>query len=246
VLAQYAPWPEQLSFAVLAVLSAVVFVAVVLMPSAIRDARPAWRPQPIRVPRGALRVFVLSTLAVSLAFSVGAVTLSLGASFARGLTGTSNLFIVGALLAVSAVMIGVTAIVLQRIHAHVAVILGAVISIAGLGLLELVASSGSVTLLLIWCVVGGIGYSLAFMGGLQLISRVTKPEHRGATLSAVYLFSYLFQALTAVGAGVLATSLGLAASVDVVAPLVGILAVVVALLGVVDWRLRARAGVVLA
>ncbi|GGF20428.1 MFS transporter [Subtercola lobariae] len=245
-LAQYAPWPEQLSFIVLSVLSVVVFAAVYLMPQAAPDARAAWRPQSIRVPRGSVRVFVLATLAVSLAFAVGSVFLSLGSSFAKDLTGTTNLLVIGALLAVSSIMIGTTAIVLQRIHAHLAVIVGAIITVAGLALLELVASSGSVALVLIWCVVGGIGYSLAFMGGLQLIGRVTAPEHRGATLSTLYLFAYVFQAATSVGAGVLATGLGLAASVDVVAPLVAILAVVVGVLGLVDWRIRARAGVVLA
>src|ERR1700712_654578 len=137
-LAEYAPWPEQLSFVVLAVLSAIVFTAVYFMPSAALDDRPAWRPQPIRVPSGTVRVFIVSTLAVSLAYSVGAVFLSLGASIARDLTGTTNLLVVGALLAVSSIMIGATAIALQRIHAHVAVIVGAVLSIVGLGVLEIV------------------------------------------------------------------------------------------------------------
>ncbi|MCU1481959.1 MAG: transporter [Subtercola sp.] len=244
-LAQYAAWPEGLSFIVLSVLSGVVFVAVFFMPDGAADARQAWRPQAIRIPRGTVRVFIVSTLAVSLAYAVGAVFLSLGASIARDLTGTTNLLVVGALLAVSSIMIGGTAIVLQRIHAHVAVILGAALSIVGLLLLEVVASSGSLGLFLLWCVVGGAGYSLAFMGGLQLVGRVTKPEHRGATLSAVYLFSYLFQALTAVGAGILATGIGLAASVDIVSPLVGILAIAAGVLALVDWRLRARAAVVL-
>ncbi|MEF2976831.1 MFS transporter [Subtercola sp. YIM 133946] len=245
-LAQYAPWPQQLSYIVLAVLSALVFAAVYRMPAQTPDARPAWRPQPIRVPRGTVRVFLVSTLSVALAYSVGAVFLSLGASIARDLTATTNLLVIGGLLAVSSVMIGATAIALQRIHAHVAVIVGAVLSIAGLGVLEIVVSSGSIGLFLLWCVVGGAGYSLAFMGGLQLIGRLTRPEHRGATLSALYLFSYLLQALTAVGAGILATGLGLAASVDIVAPLVAVLAVATGVLALVDWRLRARAAVAVA
>jgi MFS family permease len=240
-LAQYAPLPEQLSFWVLVALSGVVFVAVFLMPEQALDARaPRWRPQALHVPRPALRVFIVATLAVSLAYAVGAVFLSLGASIARELTGTTNLLVVGALLAVSSVMIGATAIVLQRIHSHVAVIVGAVVSVAGLALLEFCASSGSIALFLLWCVVGGVGYSLVFMGGLALISRASEPRHRGATLSALYLFSYLLQALTAVGAGLLATALGLAASVDIVAPVVGVLALATAVLAALDWRVRMR------
>ncbi|RFA19455.1 MFS transporter [Subtercola boreus] len=240
-LAQYAPLPERLSFWVLVVLSGVVALAVWLMPRQVPDARGIpWRPQPLRVPRPALGVFVVSTLAVSLAYAVGAVFLSLGASIARELTGTTNLLVVGGLLAISSVMIGATAIVLQRIHSHIAVIVGAVVSIGGLGLLELCAASGSLLLFLLWCVVGGVGYSLVFMGGLALIARASEPQHRGATLSALYLFSYLVQAVTAVGAGILATALGLAASVDTVAPLVAVLAVALAVLATLDWRLRMR------
>ncbi|WP_253259819.1 MFS transporter [Subtercola boreus] len=246
-LAQYAPLPEQLSYGVLVFLSGVVFVAVFMMPQQAPDARVTpWRPQALHVPRPALRVFVVATLAVSVAYSVGAVFLSLGASIARELTGTTNLLVIGALLAISSIMIGITAIVLQRIHSHLAVIVGAVVSLGGLALLELCASTGSIALFLLWCIVGGVGYSLVFMGGLGLISRATEPRHRGATLSALYLFSYLFQAGTAIGAGVLATALGLAVSVDVIAPLVGILALLTAILAGVDWRVRARSQVPLA
>lgn len=257
-LAEYAPLPRQLSFWVLVALSGVVFVAVLLMPGRSAGVQadrglqapgalaPRWRPQALHVPRPALRVFVVSTLAVSLAYSVGAVFLSLGASIARDLTGTTNLLVIGALLAVSSGMIGATAIALQRIHSHIAVIVGSVVSIAGLALLEFCASSGSIALFLLWCIVGGIGYSLVFMGGLALLARTTQAQHRGATLSALYLFSYLFQAVTAIGAGVLATGLGLAASVDIVSPIVVVLAVTVGLLAVRDWRFRMRAEVALA
>ncbi|TIH39451.1 MFS transporter [Subtercola vilae] len=237
-LAQYAPLPQELSYILLIALSAAVFVAVYLTPRRPAGARKPWRPQAIHVPVGVRRVFVVSALSVSLAYSVGALFLSLGASIARDLTGTTNLLAVGGLLAVSAVMIGLTALVLQRIHSHVAVILGAVLSLAGLALLELTAGSGSLVLFLLWCIVGGAGYSLAFMGGLALVNKTSEPRHRGATLSGVYLVSYLFQALTAVGAGLIATSLTLTVSVDVVSPIVGVLALVVGVLAVVDWRLR--------
>ncbi|QWT24058.1 MFS transporter [Subtercola sp. PAMC28395] len=239
-LAQYAVWPQGLSFLVLSVLSAVVFAVVFVMPADAEDARPAWRPQPIRVPRGTVRVFVAATLSVSLAYSVGAVFLSLGASIARDLAETTDLLVVGLLLAVSSVMIGATAIALQRIHTHIAVILGALLSLAGLTVLEIMTRSGSIGLFLVWCVVGGAGYSLAFMGGLQLIGRTSLLAHRGATLSALYLFSYVFQALTAIGAGALATALGLAASIEIIVPLVGVLALASGVFAAVDWHRRTR------
>jgi MFS family permease len=89
-------------------------------------------------------------------------------------------------------------------------------------------------------VIGGIGYSLAFTGGLALLGRSTPSEHRGATLSLLYLFSYLLQAATAIGAGALATALGLGPAIGFVAPIVGLLCVCAIVLAAVDFVGRRR------
>ncbi|PJJ61398.1 MFS transporter [Compostimonas suwonensis] len=233
-LAQHAPLPLSLSYVVLLGLSVVVAVSLFLMPNdapgagsdgagAAGGARPRWRPQAIRVPRGIRRSFVAATLSVSAAYAVGAIVLSLGAQMAREFTGTTDLLLVGILLAVSSFMIGVTALLFQRMHAHVAVISGAVVGILGLVVMEASAAFGLLWLYLLWCVVGGVGYSLSFMGGVGLINRAAPAEHRGAILSALYLFSYLVQAIAAIAAGAFATALGLQASIDIVAPALAVL-----------------------
>lgn len=246
-LAQYAPWPLQLSFWVLFVLAGLSFAVVWFMrrdnPARVvgSDGRPArWKPSGVHVPRSLLRTFIASTLGVTVAYSVGAIFLSLGASMARDLTGTTNLLIVGALLAISSVVIGVTALLLQRVPAHVSLIVGAVISIAGLGVMELTAAQGSILLFVVWCVVGGVGYSFVFTGGLTLLNRTALPEHRGGTLSLLYLFSYLLQAITAVVAGALATSSGLNVAIDLVAPGVAVLCLALIVATSVDAAARRR------
>ena len=65
-------------------------------------------------------------------------------------------------------------------------------------------------------------------------SRTAPAHHRGATLSLLYLFSYLLQALTAIGAGALATNLGLQGAVEIAAPILGALAATAIVLAVVD------------
>jgi MFS family permease len=246
-LAQYAPWPLQLSFWVLFVLAGLAFAVVWFMrrdnpPRAVGpDGRPArWKPSGIHVPRSLLRTFIASTLGVVVAYGVGAIFLSLGASMARDLTGTTDLLVVGALLAISSVAIGVTALLLQKVPAHVSLIVGAVVSIAGLGVMELTAAQGSIALFIVWCIVGGIGYSFVFTGGLTLLNRSALPEHRGATLSMLYLFSYLLQAVTAVVAGALATGLGLNAAIDIVAPGVAVLCLALIAATTVDVAARRR------
>jgi len=244
LLAQLAPLPLVLSFVLLFVLAALAFVFVALTP----DDRPAatgkrWRPQALHLAPGTVRPFILATLSVSVAYAVGALFLSLGSSMAGQLTHTTNLVVIGATLALSSLVIGVTALLIQRIHAHLAIVIGGVVSIGGLAAMAATASSGSLALLLTWGVVGGVGYSLAFTGGLSLLARTTPNEHRGATLSLLYLFSYLLQAVTAIGAGALATAMGLGPAIGVVAPIVGVLCVAAIVLAAVDFAGQRRVAV---
>lgn len=241
LLAQYAPLPLVLSFVVLAVLAAVTFVAIWLTPTDVStSARPDWRPRPLHLPRGILLAFVAATLSVSVAYSVGAIFLSLGAQMARDLTGTSDLLVIGALLGISSIAIGVTALLLSRVPAHVSILVGGGLSLVSLAVMAGAAASGSIVLFLIWCVVGGVAYSFAFTGGLGLIAKAAPAAHRGGTLSLLYLFSYLLQALTAVGAGALATAVGLGPAVDIAAPIVGVLAAAALVFGALDLARERR------
>jgi MFS family permease len=240
LLAQLAPLPLVLSFAVLFLLSAAAYALTWMTPDDAGTGRPRWKPQGLHLPGGILRVFIVSTLSVSVAYSCGAIFLSLGAQMARQLTGTTNLLVIGAVLSTSAVSIGVTALFLSRVHAHLAVVAGGIVSMVALALMAVAATTGSLAVLLLWCVVGGIGYSFAFTGGLSLINRTAPAPHRGATLSLLYLFAYLLQAATAIGAGQLATSLGLDRAMELVAPLVGFLCVAAIVLAVVDLLARRR------
>lgn len=235
-LAQLAPLPLVLSFGVLLVLALVTFVLVLLTPhDETRGAQ--WTFTAPRLAPRILRPFILATLSVSIAYSVGAIFLSLGSSMARELTGTTDLLVIGLLLGSSSLSIGITALFLSRVGAHVAIIVGAGLSLLGLGMMVAASATGSLTLLLVWCLVGGVGYSFAFTGGLSLVSRIAPAHHRGATLSLLYLYSYLAQALTAVGAGALATNVGLEAAVEIATPVLGALAAGAIVLALVDRRM---------
>jgi MFS family permease len=238
-LAQYGPWPLRLSFWVLFALAGLAFAFVWFMrrdspPRAAADASSRWKPSGIHLQRSLVRVFIASTLGVVVAYSVGAIFLSLGSSMARELTGTTDLLVVGALLAISSIAIGITAILLQRVPAHLSLLVGAVVSIAGLGVMELAAAQGSILLFVLWCIVGGVGYSFVFTGGLSLLNRTAPAEHRGGILSLLYLFSYLLQAITAVAAGALATAIGLGPAIDIVAPGVAVLCVALIFAAIID------------
>ena len=237
-LAQLAPLPLVLSFIVLFVLGVVAFALVAMTP----DDRGERVPFVFTVPRLApniRRPFVLATLSVSIAYGVGALFLSLGAQMARQLAGTTDLLVIGLLLGTSSFAIGLTALFLSKVPAHIAILTGGVLSIVGLGVMVATAAGGSVGLFVVWCLVGGVAYSFAFSGGLGLLNRVAPAHHRGATLSLLYLVAYLLQAATAVGAGALATAFGLRMAVDLAAPVLVALclsAIVIALVDLVASR----------
>ncbi|SFR92841.1 Major Facilitator Superfamily protein [Microbacterium sp. cf046] len=239
-LAQLVPLPLVISYLVLLVLGAGTLAALWATP----DDRPAqgarWRPQPLRVPRGIRRTFAIATLSVSIAYCVGAIFLSLGAQMVRQFAATTDMLVVGVLLGTSSLAIGATALLLARVPAHVAVWTGAILSIGSLGLMAAVAATGSIALFLVWCLLGGVAYSFAFTGGLGLINRAAPAQHRGATLSVLYLFAYLLQALTAIGAGALATAVGLGPAVDIMAPVLGLLCAAVLVISIIDVALVRR------
>jgi MFS family permease len=207
----------------------VVAVTAVALVGLTPDDRPSaatrWRPSVPRVTPGAGRTVLAAVLGVVVAYSVGAVFLSLGAQMARQLTGTDNLFVIGLVLGLSSTAIGVTALLIGRVPSRIAALAGGVVSLAGLGAMVATSVTGSLVWFVVWCIVGGVGYSLAFTGGVGLAAAAAAPEHRAGTFSLVYLVAYLLQTVVAVGVGALATSLGLATAVDVIAPLVGLLAV---------------------
>ena len=238
-LAQLAPLPLVLSFLVLFVLGVVAFALVAMTP----DDRGERVPFVFTVPRLApniRRPFVLATLSVSIAYGVGALFLSLGAQMARQLAGTTDLLVIGLLLGTSSFAIGLTALFLSKVPAHIAILTGGVLSIAGLGVMVATAAGGSVGLFVVWCLVGGVAYSFAFSGGLGLLNRVAPAHHRGATLSLLYLVAYLLQAATAVGAGALATAFGLRMAVDLAAPVLVALCLSAIVIALVDLAASRR------
>jgi len=231
-LVQYAPWPLHLSFWVLTAITAIVAVFAAALPRHTRDeAAGPWRPRLPRMPRGERPSFVAGTLGISAAYAMGAIFLALGAQIARDLVGSDNVFVDGAIISLSAVVIGVVAVLARGLRPRLAVTLGPLLAIAGLGMLIVSGLSHSLPAFLASSIVAGAGYALMFSGGLGLVTRSAPVHERAAVISAAYVVGYLLQAAAALGLGALATASGLQVALDVGAPLIlllGVAALVVA------------------
>jgi predicted MFS family arabinose efflux permease len=232
-LIQYAPWPLRLNFIVLFAVLAVVlaFAWFLPRPAALEAATSArWRPGTLTVPRSIARVFATAATAVAAGYVLGALMLSLGSQIARDLIGSSNALVNGAVLALFALVTGVTAVFAKRLPGGLAVRLGGWTAAAALGLLLLAASRHALLPFLLASALSGAGYSLLFLGGLTLINAHAPPQHRAGTLSAIYLIGYLLMGATALALGAVATHRGLRVALEFGAPGIAALALAAAAL----------------
>lgn len=190
VFAQFVPMPLVWSYIILLVLAVAAAVALALTPADRPAHTPRWRPQTLRLIPGLRLSFAIAALSVSLAYCVGAIFLSLGAHMIGEFAQTPGTAVDGVLLGASSAAIGVTALLLARVPPQASTRVGALVTIASLALMASAAALGSITLFLAWCIVGGIAYSFAFSGGLGIMNQTAPIEHRGATLSLLYLVAY--------------------------------------------------------
>jgi predicted MFS family arabinose efflux permease len=215
-LTQYAPWPTHLGFWVLFALIAGLFVATWFLPR--RRGGPAasrrWRPKSPSIPAGLRPAFAPAASAVTTAYTHGVLILSLGGQVGHDLVGSSNALVDGAALSLFAITSGVVGISARGLSPRPAMLLGAIASVASMGLLALSVARQELSIFLASTAIAGVGYSLLVLGGLALLGGAVPERHRGGVLSALYLFAYLSMGIVALGLGVVATERGLGLAVD--------------------------------
>lgn len=193
-LIQYAPFPTRLSFWVLVVVLLATLAGVWHLPRHTRaESKKRWSLKLPQIHKPLRRTFLVSVSAVLSAYSVGATMLSLGSQIAHDLIGSSNALVNGAAISLFAVLVGVTGIVAKRLDSRLSIIAGAGFSIISLLLLMLATATHALPVFLLSSAASGVGYSLLFMGGLNMINAHAPMHHRAGTLSALFLVAYLMQ-----------------------------------------------------
>ncbi len=236
-LIQYAPLPTRLNFAVLTVILVMMIVATWHLPNHTAS-RPhgKWRPSIPSIPNGFFAVFVTATAAVSTAYVLGAMTLSLGAQIAHDIVASSNVLVNGGIISIFAIATGLATAATRGRSPGSILRAGAAIGILSAASLALAAE---VQLLVVFAVAqigAGIAYSLLLLGGLAMINDGAPKTHRAGTLSALFLVAYLAQAVVALSLGRIASLAGLADAVLVGVTLIAFLAITTLLLNAVRAR----------
>ena len=222
-LVEYAPLPTRLTFWVLFAVLALLFVATWGLPREAGAGAGRWRIRTPSVPRNLRGIFALASLAVMTAYAHGVLILSLGGQVAHDLVGSSNAFVNGAILSLFAIVSGIVGVAAKRLNPRTAMVLGALASASGVGLLAIAAARHALPIYLAATAIAGVGYSLLFFAGLAVINAAATPQHRGGILAALYLIAYLSLGSVALVLGFIARSASLGLAIDVGAGVIALL-----------------------
>jgi MFS family permease len=211
LLVQFAPLPMQLSYALLLLTLALLGLAACFLPETASRRPGAWaslRPD-LRVPphanRGMWRVMPLNA---SL-WMTGGFFMSLGPSLARAVTRIDTPVVGGLLVCALTLSAGATILVMRDRDPKLALRLGSVTMVAGIGVTLIGVASGEVPVLFGGTFLAGIGFGAGYLGAMRSIMPLAAPHERAGLLAVFYTLCYLAMSVPAMLAGLAAGQVGL-------------------------------------
>lgn len=225
-LADLAPEPLRLVYAVLGGLVLTLLLAVPFLPEtaprrpgALRSMRPV-----VAVPAAARRTFATSVPVMAATWSLGGLMLSVSGSVLATRFAVPGHLVAGLVLGAFTGTGALASYVGRerppadlRRFGLVALVAGLVAFVAALVLTLL-------PLLVVAVVVAGAGFGSAFLGALRAVSALALTHERAGLMSAVYVVSYLAFSVPALVAGAVTLALGLDTTTVGYAVLVGLVA----------------------
>lgn len=227
LLAQYAPAPHVLPFAVEFVLLVPGAATIAALPTKRSGAR--WVPRRPQIPAVTRTVFATSGTASFLAFAVIGLFLTLVPTYVAALSGSGNLLLGGAAVALMLACSTLAQLAGYGRSARRLESAGLPLLATGLVLLAVAGTLSSLALLLVATVIAGVGQGLVFLGGLTAVNQAAPAGRHADVLSSFYVVLYLGVGVPVVGVGFLATAVGLLVAVRYFAGVIAGLCVVVLL-----------------
>lgn len=211
ILAEYAPWPLRLPYAVHLTLVACSAAVLLWLPETVRDLRPlrTVRPQRPGVPPHVRAVFGPAATAAFVGFALFGVFTSVSPAFLARYLHVTDHAVSGVVVATAffASTAGQTAV--GRVGVGRSLPLGCAGLLAGLALLAGALYWDTLALVVPSALVGGVGQGLAFRGALAAVGRASPPDQRAAVISSLFVVAYTGISVPVVGVGLLTEPLGL-------------------------------------
>ncbi len=211
LLAEYAPEPLLLPFAVHLALVAVSAVVLLRLPETVRDPRPLSdvRPQRPALPARVRPVFVPAAIASFAGFALFGLFTSVSPAFLGRFLHVDNHAVSGLVVALAFFASTAGQLAVSRFGVSRSLPLGCAVLFVGLVFLAGALSTELLVLVVLAAVVGGVGQGLSFRAALSAVAAAAPVERRAAVISALFLVAYTGISIPVIGVGLLTGPLGL-------------------------------------
>ena len=235
LLAQYAPWPLRLSYAIQ--LAALVLVGIFVWATQETVTSPVRRLADVRlqprlgIPRAILVEFVAPAVTVLGTMAlIGFYAALLPSLLAERLHRTSHA--VGGIVVFWLFAVAVAAVILSRgTESRTAMLTGLALLVPSLALVELAQWLRSMPVLLLGTTLAGVASALGYRGSLQVINTISPQDRRAEVVSSYYLAGFVGNSLPVIGVGVLSSLVGSVAAGATFAITIGAFAVIALIVG---------------
>ncbi|MFE5793147.1 MFS transporter [Streptomyces sp. NPDC056503] len=211
LLAEYAPEPLLLPFAVHLVLVGLSALVLQWLPETVEDRRPlsAVRPRKPALPARVRGVFVPAAVASFAGFALFGVFTSVSPAFLARYLHVDDHAVSGLVVALAFFASTAGQVAAGRVGATRSLPLGCAVLFAGLVLLACALATDHLLFIVLAALVGGIGQGLAFRASLSAVAEASPPDQRAAVISSLFVVAYTGISIPVIGVGLLADPLGL-------------------------------------
>ncbi|MFF3331121.1 MFS transporter [Streptomyces sp. NPDC002888] len=211
VLAQYAPWPLYLPFAVHLALVACSAGVLLRLPETVRERRPLSSARPRRpgVPSQVRAVFGAAAIASFVGFALFGVFTSVSPAFLAESLDVHNHAVSGLVVALAFFASTAGQLAVGRVGVGRSLPLGCAGLLAGLALLAGALVWDLLALVVLSAVVGGSGQGLSFRAALSAVAGASPADRRAAVISTLFVVAYTGISVPVIGVGVLTGPIGL-------------------------------------
>jgi MFS family permease len=231
LLAQWAPAPRMLPFAIDLILLVPAFIGVLLAPETVQRRAWRWRLQRLHLPAEVRPVFIPAAVAGFCGFAVFGIYGAVVPGFLPRVLHVTSHVLVGAIVFFLLIASAAGQVAVSRLSERIALPVGSVGVIAGAILVGIAAAIPALWPLLSAVPVLGFGQGLVIGSGLGGINKRAPQEQRGEIASTYFIALYVGVTWPVVSVGLLAQAFGLrlaAVTLSTVAALVviGVLATI--------------------
>lgn len=211
LLAEYAPEPLLLPFAVHLALVAVAALVLLRLPETVREPRPltAVRPRRPALPARVRPVFVPAAIASFAGFALFGVFTSVSPAFLARSLHVDDHAVSGLIVALAFFASIAGQLAAGRLGVSRSLPLGCAVLFAALAFLAGALSAELLALVVLAALVGGVGQGLSFRAALSAVAAAAPVEQRAAVISTLFVVAYTGISIPVIGVGLLSGPLGL-------------------------------------